>query len=134
MKNGKKRNPFQEVQKPLGCLSQGVRGKHYPSAVLELLFVGGQLVLVTWPPPQTIKGLLENTHTDLWKKMNWRCESVSLRAASFFRKFCRQVQPSVCGIFPLIEQNCQSIKSFPANHFPQRKKLKLRTWESKTQC
>lgn len=65
-KMGKKKS-FPKGPKAFGLLVTRYEGKHCPNAVLELLFVGGQLVLVTGAPPQTTQRLLENVHADLRK-------------------------------------------------------------------
>lgn len=56
---GKKKS-FPEGPKAFGLLVMRYGGKHYRNAVLELLFVGGQLVLLTWTSPQTTKRVTGN--------------------------------------------------------------------------
>lgn len=78
-----KKYPFQKVQKPLDCITR-FGGKHYPNALLELLFVCGQLVLQTWTPPQTTQRVtwqVFKMFVQCSENMKWRRDAVPLKAA-----------------------------------------------------
>lgn len=121
-----KNKSFPEGPNAFALLVTRHEGKHYPNSVLELPF----LLVVSWcwwpgPSLRHKKGYWK-MFIQIFGKTNWRCGSVSLKAAGFSGKCCRQVWPPAHDIFfPLIKQNYQSKKGFPANHFPQKKKVKL---------
>lgn len=68
---------FPAGSETFGLLVTRCGGKHYPNALLELLFVGGQLVLLTGPLFRQHKGLPVQSCGN----MEWRSDAEPLKAA-----------------------------------------------------
>ena len=72
---------FLEGSKAFGLLVTRHGRKHYPNALPELLSVGGQLVLLTWTPPQTTQGVTWQMLVQCFGNLKWRFDAVLLKAA-----------------------------------------------------
>lgn len=123
---GKKpHKPFQQVQKPLECLSQSV-GEN----TILMLCLNCFLLVISWccwldPSSDNTKGYLANARAELWKhEMEvWCSAAEGCRLA--WEKLKARSALITWHVLPLIKQNCQSAECFMANHFSQRKKVKL---------
>jgi len=125
LENGKKKNPFQKVQKPLDCLAQGVSENTILMLCLRFFLWWSAGGADLDPSSDNARGYLANACAVLWKhKMEISC-SPAEGCKFVWEKLKARCALVTLHVFPLVKQNCQSAKCFTANSFLQRKKAEL---------
>lgn len=131
----RKKKFFPEGPKGFGLLVTRFEGKHYPNAGLELLFISGQLVLVTWPSPQTtqrVTGKCSYKSLDKWagdvNQSHWRLQ------ASLGNAIGKSSSQYMAFFFFSLNKIAKVKKVSQQISFLRGRKLSWWTWERKTQC